>query len=274
MRAALLLLVLVLAIPGAQAAVRVEEIGVPERTLAGKPFEASVTLVNEGPAQDVTLLAAIYRRDEGADPCGAATDPRFRTFTHVVQEGIHLPADGVVEHPAPGARWLQKYAKERVPRGPTLDEFCVFVARSESGPTLAYEGFGTTLLSVRGENAAPVVDVEWEPRMPRATEDVEFRATGSDADGDPVSYRWDFGHANASGRATVEGARVSHFFYPEGEYAVTLVATDGLNDTRVTRMITVLAADAEPPARGFPVPAPSALAILALAILAPALRRR
>jgi hypothetical protein len=273
-RATLPLLALLLAVPLAQSAVSVEDVGVPERTLAGKAFEARLTLANDGPAREVTLFAALYRHEEGEGPCGPATDARFRTFTHVVQERVALPANAVVEHPPPGARWLQMYEREDVPRGPTLDEFCVFVAESGAGPTIEYEAFGTSRLNVRGENAAPLADFSWEPRTPRATEDAAFRASGSDAEGDPVSYHWDFGHANASGRAVGEGPQISHFFYPEGEYVVTLTASDGLNETRVTRTVTVLAADAgAPEGRGLPIPSPTALIVVALA-LGRVLRRR
>lgn len=247
----------------------IERVEAPERTVAERPFEASVQLANDGPAREVTLFAALYRLEEGKGPCGATTDGRFRTFTHVVQERVRLPANGVVSHPAPGARWLHLYEREEVPARPTTDEFCVFVAEATSGPMIAYEAFGTTRLGVRGTNAPPEARFSWEPRTPRATEDVAFQAEATDAEGDPVRYEWDFGHANASGRAVAEGARATHFFYPAGEYVVALVASDGLDEVRATRTVSVLAADALPPReRASPVPLPAWPLLVALALAA------
>lgn len=272
MRAALGLLLALLATPVAAAAVSVDDVVVPERTMAGKPFEVALRLVNDGPAQDVTLFGALYDRVEGQGPCGSATDPRFRGFTHLVQERVRVPANGALDFPPEGARWLHRYDREDVPDAPGLAEFCVFVADAGApSPAIEYEAYGVVPLNVRGTNAVPTASFTWEPETPGATQDAVFRAEGADADGDPLGFRWDFGHLNASGRAVADGARVTHFFYPAGEYTVTLVATDGLNETIVARTVRVAEAPAAEPARGLPVPlGPIALVAVVVAL---ALRR-
>ena len=244
----------------------------PERTMAGKPFHAAVTLVHRGAeARSVVLLAALY--DPDAAPCGPATEPGFRQFTHLVQERITLQ---------PGERrtvggWAQSYRAENAPARPGVAEWCVFVAEDE-GQRLEYLDHQSAPLPVRAVNALPTADFSWRPARPAEAEDVWFEARGEDADGDPVTFRWDFGHANASGRQEVEGASPTHFFYPAGRYAVTLVASDGLEETRVTREVEVVARGqaAPPPDRGDDAPLPLILplAALAAAALARGPRRR
>ena len=277
--AAVLLLALVLSLPTAAAAVTVQQVEVPERTAAAKPFEVRVRLANEGPARSVHLFGALYDAAEGKAPCGQTTDPSFRTFTHLVQETIRLPADGEIEHPAEGGRWLHRYGVEDADATPADAEFCVFVAEASGGPVIRYEAYGTTLLSVRAQNAPPQPTFTFEPRAPAVREDVRFVASAVDADGDPVTFRWDFGRFDASGRAVGEGETATHAFYPEGSYAVTLTASDGIDAMPASRTLQVVAApdgasqppgDEGEPARGTPLVA----ALAGCALVAAALARR
>lgn len=261
--------------PTASAAVRIEETGLPEATLAGRAFEARVTLVNDGAAaEDVLLLAALYRGS--GDACGERSDPRFHGFTHLVQQEIRVPARARLSYPPEGERWLHRYDAEGVPEAPAAWEHCVFVARSAPGPAIDYEDFASSTLSVRARNTPPVASFSLLPEAPRVSEDVRFAASAEDPEGDAVSFRWDFGHVNASGRATATGAAATHFFYPAGTYRVVLVASDGLDEARVEREVRVLSPGEAPVVtargeggRGTPLPA--AFAILALALAA---RRR
>lgn len=241
MRAAALgILILLLAAPCAAASVAVGNVKTPERTAADHPFPVSLTLHNTGPARTVTLLAALY--DYGSEACGPATDPRFRTFTHVTQERVRLPADGQVQFPPAGRSWLHRYTADEIPERDTL-ELCIFVAAAEeAGPQIQYEAYASVPLSVRRVNQPPTGDFSWSPTAPAATDDVLFVATGADPDGDTLSYRWDFGHANASGRAVAPGERATHFFYPEGAYVVTLIVSDGIVETPLEKGIQILPA--------------------------------
>lgn len=273
MRPALLLLIL-LATPTAAAAIRVDEIEVPERTMADKPFPVRVRVTNDGDARDVHFFGALYRAEAGAAPCGPSTGGRFQTFTHLVNERVRIPARSSFVYPDEG-EWLHRYAREDVEAAPRTDELCVFVANATvAQQAIQYEAYGTVPLPVRGVNAIPTASFSWDPETPRATRDVTFRAEGTDADGDPVGFRWDFGHLNASGRARAEGPRPTTFFFPAGEYVVTLTASDGLEETSVARTVTVIAADAPSPDEGaWDVPLAGWVPLVAL-VVALSLRRR
>lgn len=249
----------------------VEEIRVPERTAAGKPFDVHVRLANDGPAREVHLFGALYAREEGKAPCGPTTDSSFRTFTHVVQVTVTLPADGVLEHPPAGERWLHRYDPADAGMTPTDDEFCVFVAAATGGPVIQYDAYGTTRLSVRARNAPPQPSFAFDPARPESTQAVRFTATAADADDDPVAFAWDFGRFDAGGRATAEGAEVTHAFYPEGDYVVTLTASDGIDSVPLTRTVTVhaLGANGEDGRRdGLGIPVPAWLVLLAVVMIA------
>lgn len=274
-RALLVLLALVLAAPlaAAQGGVRVVDVELPERTLAGRPFEARVTLRNDGEALNVTLLAALYRHAEGKQPCGPASGPAFRTYTHLVQESVRLPKDATVVYPDPDERWLQRYGPDHVEAGDRLEEWCVFVARQASTAAIDYQAYASERLRTRGVNEPPAASME-VPEFIEAARPAQFRASASDPEGDPVTFRWDFGHLNATGRAVAEGPAPVHRFYPEGSYVVTLVASDGFDEARIEQSVEALPEGSAPvdtrPQQRTPVPALLAPAAILLAL---ALRR-
>lgn len=275
MRAFLPLLALLI-VPTATAAITIERVEVPERTMADKPFPVNVTLANDGEARSVYLFAALYERQGGAGPCGSAADPRFRTFTHLVQEAVRVPARTSIVYPDADDQWLQRYSRRDVEAAPATAELCIFVANATTAQRqIDYETFATTTLPVRGINAKPIASFAWDPERPGATRDVRFRAEGSDADGDPVRFAWDFGHINASGRARAQGAVATTFFYPPGDYVVTLTASDGLEESTTARTITIVAAGEEaPPRRGLEVPGAAALVAIVAILVASRTRRR
>lgn len=259
--------------PTAAATVTIHDVVLPERTMAGKPFPVSLTLANgENVARRVFLFAALYDKVEGEGPCGSSADPRFDTFTHLVQETIDVPAGASVPYPDADDTWLHLYREEHVDPSPEIAEFCLFVANASAARQMIdYESFSSLDLSVRGVNAAPTASFTWHPETPEATEDVRFEAEGDDADGDPVTFAWDFGHVNTSGRARATGATPTTFFFPPAEYTVTLTASDGLEETPVARTITIVPETADAPDDGFDIPLPALVALAALAIAA---RRR
>lgn len=225
--------------PVAAATATIDAVEVPSQTVAGHTFDATVTLTNHGDAEDVVLFAALYAPG-GASPCGPATDARFRTFTQQVQQTIHLAKDATLTYPPPGERWSHRYDPDETPAGGE-GEWCVFVAKAPGATsTVEYEAFRSTSIGVRERDLAPVASFSWTPQMPSAAELVTFLATGTDAEGDPISYTWDLGFVNASGRARGEGEATATRFFPEGTYTVTLTASDGFESSTVTHEVIVL----------------------------------
>lgn len=273
--ASVLALALLAVLPAAAAVgeeVDIVAVRAPERTAAGHAFDARVDLHNKGAAREVYLFAALYEGD-AEEPCGPAGSPRWRGFTPLVQAVVDLPAGARVTYPPEGQRWAHRYGADQVERAVTTDEWCVFVAEDDAAPSLRYLDLESVALATRGQNAPPSGSFAFAPDPAPVAADVRFEATGTDADGDPLVFRWDFGHANASGRGRAEGAVAFHPFYPEGTYAVTLTVSDGFDEAVVARDVAVLPADAVPPpapvtsvARD-PVPAPLLLPALLVAAL-------
>jgi prepilin-type N-terminal cleavage/methylation domain-containing protein len=73
-------------------------------------------------------------------------------------------------------------------------------------------------------NHAPTVAISSTPSNPVGTAPfhVDFNATGSDQDGDALTYSWNFG----DGSALVTGISVSHDFNSAGTFTVTVTDTD------------------------------------------------
>lgn len=260
--------------------VDIVDVRAPERTMAGRAFNVSLDLQNHGAARTVYLFAALYEGAPGASPCGPVTEGRFETYTPLYQGVVKLPADGRATFPKPGDTWQQRYAREHVDAAESVDEFCVFVAERQDATGLDWLDFESVAMRTRGENAAPTASFTWEPSDPRAAQDVRFVAEGEDADGDTVTFSWDFGHHNASGRARADGPVAWHPFYPDGTFTVTLLAHDGFDTTAVVQQVDVRVAGA-PDATPAPlakqedrgIPLPITLAPLAM-LLAAALPSR
>lgn len=72
----------------------------------------------------------------------------------------------------------------------------------------------------------PIATATASASVVRVQEAVVFEADGSDPQGLPLLYRWDFGDGSG-----IDGARVSHAYEADGEYRATLTAesTSGLS---------------------------------------------
>lgn len=92
-------------------------------------------------------------------------------------------------------------------------------------------------------NRAPEVSFDYE-----ATNlDVAFTARATDADGDPLTYRWDFGDGSPASDAD-RLADPTHTYGAAGSYDVTLEVSDGHDTSRHSASVTVVAANAAPTA--------------------------
>jgi chitodextrinase len=97
------------------------------------------------------------------------------------------------------------------------------------------------------ENRAPVADALVNGAKDRhisvgVGENITFDASPShDAEGDPLTYHWDFGDGNASEEVLAE-----HAYAHPGTYTVTLTVSDGEFTDTLTLTITVAIAPASP----------------------------
>lgn len=74
-------------------------------------------------------------------------------------------------------------------------------------------------------NRPPTATIyDWQPRTPAVVGGtrVGFGARGSDPDGDPLSFQWDFDDGT-----TGSGEALFHIFHREGNFTVTLTVSDG-----------------------------------------------
>lgn len=72
-------------------------------------------------------------------------------------------------------------------------------------------------------NEPPTASAGISPERPRVGEEVTFDGSGSsDADGDSLTYRWDFGDGHQA-----NGEIVTHAYAKAGKYTVTLTVRDG-----------------------------------------------
>lgn len=117
--------------------------------------------------------------------------------------------------------------------GGTSELFFVFSGTGEGGlfdlDMIRFDGRGVS------DNAAPQVSATATPVSGAAPLEVAFAATGSDPDGEELTYTWDFGDGS-----TGEGAEATHTYTEVGNYTATVIATDPRGATgRATVAITV-----------------------------------
>jgi hypothetical protein len=261
----MVLLTLVVAAPPARATgevVQLRDVHAPARTAADHPFPLYANVTNHD-AQDrtVDLFAALY--EPGSTPCGSAADPRFRTYTPLVQARLVVPAGATVAYPAPGDSWLQRYQAKDVPAGDATMELCVFAGEDAgAGSTqVQYDDYLSQPLATRGVNHPPVGSFV-------TTSDgasYRFEATGDDADGDALTFAWRF--ETAAGPRLVSGPTAVMSYPVAGTYDVTLTVSDGFDQDVRTGQVHV--ATQSQPVQAAPVPLPLALtpAALLLALL-------
>jgi PKD repeat protein len=92
-------------------------------------------------------------------------------------------------------------------------------------------------------NGAPEIDFTFFPADPLAGEGVAFAADATDAEGDDVTLKWDFGDGEDAG-----GATATHSYAAAGTYAVVLTATDAHGAVATRSRDVTVAADPGPSA--------------------------
>ena len=101
---------------------------------------------------------------------------------------------------------------------------------------MATSNTGTVTVTIIAGNSAPVAD-PGGPYSGVVGATINFDGSGStDADGDPLTYSWDFGDGGATGT----GINPGYIYSTAGTYTVTLTVNDGMNDSApVTTTVTV-----------------------------------
>jgi PKD domain len=95
---------------------------------------------------------------------------------------------------------------------------------------------GTAQVTVTVTNAAPTVRAAADPKSGTAPLRVRLSAAGSDPDGGPLAYVWDFGDGQKAG-----GAAVTHTYTAPGTYTATVTARD-IGGKTATASVTVTVA--------------------------------
>lgn len=263
---------------------------VPAELLTGVAAPVDVTLQNkEGAPARATLMAGLF--DPGSSPRCNAPGDKWRGYVEVFRVTVDVPAGATVPYPREERASPADRFQVRVPPAmgapPGDYEVCVWAVDADSSPQ-APTLFDLAVFPVRlrVENSLPEVDFTFSPRTGITGTPLTFTAVaGEDPEGDPLTYRWDFGRFTVSGRATAEGPEVTHAFYPAGTYTVTLTVSDGFGSVQRTHEVRVTAAatgEKLSPARAeeeslVPGPggvlAPLAVALAALATAARRARR-
>jgi PKD repeat protein len=94
------------------------------------------------------------------------------------------------------------------------------------------------IVTSTGANTAPTVTASRNPTgsVPNGTA-ITFTANGSDADGDPLTYAWDFGDGD-----TATGAVATHTYPAAGSYTATVTVSDNQGGSGNTTVpVTVVA---------------------------------
>jgi PKD repeat protein len=94
-------------------------------------------------------------------------------------------------------------------------------------------GSATDTVTVTVGNRPPTVQLAATPTSGRAQLTVSFTATGSDPDGDALTYTYDFG----DGSQLFTGRTATHTYKKAGVYTAKVTASDG--DATATAQVTI-----------------------------------
>ncbi|MCX7804787.1 MAG: Ig-like domain-containing protein [Planctomycetota bacterium] len=191
---------------------------------ASDTFTLTVNPVNDPPVtgdQNVTTA-----EDTPKAITLTATDADGDALTYIVVSG---PSHGTLSGTAPNLT----YTPDADYSGPDS-----FTFKANDG--MADSNVATVSITVAAVNDPPVIQSgpAAAPNPVRYGETVAFSVTASDADGDTLSYSWDFGDGTAS---TQEDP--AHIYAAPGTYAVTITVSDGKGGTATGSVTVEVTAD-------------------------------
>ncbi|MFP4363387.1 MAG: PKD domain-containing protein [Spirochaetia bacterium] len=85
------------------------------------------------------------------------------------------------------------------------------------------------------DNISPVLTVSQDIENPLEDEEITFTAAGSDADGDNLTYSWEFHHDSS----TQTGAQATYSYTAGGTYYITASVSDGIETVSELFSVTV-----------------------------------
>jgi len=112
------------------------------------------------------------------------------------------------------------------------------------------------------ENMPPTAAIDYSPKEPKVGTKILFESKSTDADGQIVSYYWDFGDGSNSTQQSP-----SHTYTEKGTYTVTLKVMDNYGE-EATKTIKINVASSGGSSPGF------GIALIAIAILLVFIRRK
>jgi PKD repeat protein/glucose/arabinose dehydrogenase len=176
--------------------------------------------------------------------------PQFSTLPAGTEDvWLRLSKEGDTytgEYSFDGESWTA--FEETVANEMSAPSFGLFTLGVQSpGPEVGFEYFaldGEIECGGGGDNTPPAIDsLAATPTAGFAPLEVSFEAEATDADGDELSYSWDFGDGNSS-----DEQNPSHTYTEAGEYEAEVTVSDGTDEVTDSVTITVLPAD-DPEAR-------------------------
>jgi len=95
----------------------------------------------------------------------------------------------------------------------------------------------------RNENLVPIAKFDFSPKNPYVGDNILFNASGSQDDGNIVSYIWDFGDGSSTSTAS---SQITKFFSTSSNFIVSLSVVDDLGATSTVTSTQIFVKSREP----------------------------
>ncbi|MEO8361040.1 MAG: ELWxxDGT repeat protein [Vicinamibacteria bacterium] len=190
-------------------------LAVNDGTTGSAPATSTVTITNQAPTANAGAAHAAFRNQSVAFTGAASSDPDGDTLTYSWNFGDGGTATGVTPS--------HTYA--------TSGAFTVTLTVNDGTTTSAASTSTSTIT-----NRAPVANRGAATQTGTRLAAIAFNGSASsDADGDTLSYLWNFGDGT-----TGTGATPSHLYATVGAFTVTLTVNDGIaTSAPVTATVTI-----------------------------------
>lgn len=218
----------------------------PALIVPGKVFYVNVTAKNKASVDHSFGLFVVIYRIEPDGSCDSGTGDAYLERVSAFVKSVDLKAGEETTIRGEENHWAHQVSVER---GLATGEYevCAWAESFKKGtmenPVFPwFYDYFPYRQALRATNAAPNVTIAPGPVTVEPNVAVAFAASATDADGDTVSFKWDFGDGTKG-----EGEAPSHAFRLEGNFTVNAIASDGFDVATATRTISVDAPDGANP---------------------------